>query len=584
MKLSLRISLVIGLLSLAISTFFASFNYSYQLRQVTTQNQQLVQQLSDTAKGTSAIAAYLVDEELGQDVVDGLANNDLIMSATIRTATDGIVITSGKSTNAISSINTKLYNPFSPEEIIGTLEVVPNLDFIESQATSTSLQNAFLLVGLSVIIAAAVGVYVRLKLTKPIKKLSDAVSSIDTEAPESILPIDIAYAQKNEISSLSNKINLLIAALKQQFLSERKLRESTEELQRRFRLLFEQATAGIGLLSADGTITIANPALSQLFGKELDGQDFAQLFDSPGVIQDQLKLLITATAVSQTDLDVELTVGTERRFLHCIFSSINDVRSEEREDSEQLIEVIIYDITHRKKREEKARYEADHDSLTGLLSRRAGLERLSEKLEGKNQQALSKKQSVFVLMMIDLDKFKPVNDTYGHDVGDVVLKQVSQRIKASEVDSNAVNIRWGGDEFLLGMSFDSDDLFEGAQLSDPELPADALINAVKIKNQIELLIKAISSEVVIDAELSVQVGASVGVVLLAPNKEADIDSLITRADELMYATKKQEGERYTIVNYAELSVPRIPAGAKTSNVYQRYGAIKKANKQCKTDG
>lgn len=550
MKLSLRISLVIGLLSLAISTIFASFNYSYQLRQGTTQNQQLVQQLSDTAKGTSAIAAYLVDEELGQDVVDGLANNDLIMSATIRTASDGIVITSGKSTNAISSINTKLYNPFSPEEVIGTLEVVPNLDFIESQATSTSLQNAFLLVGLSVIIAAAVGVYVRLKLTMPIKQLSDAVEGIDTEAPGSILPIDIAYAQKNEISSLSNKINLLIAALKQQFLSERKLRESTEELQRRFRLLFEQATAGIGLLSADGKITIANPALSQLFGKELDGQDFAQLFDSPGVIQDQIKLLMTATAVSQTDLDVELTVGIERRFLHCIFSSIKDVRSEAREDSEQLIEVIIYDITHRKKREEKARYEADHDSLTGLLSRRAGLERLGQKLDEKTQQALTKNQSVFVLMMIDLDKFKPVNDTYGHDVGDVVLKQISQRIKASGVDSTAVNIRWGGDEFLLGMSFDLDDLLDGAQLSDPELLADGLTNAVKIKNQVELLIKAISSEVVIDAELSVQVGASVGVVLLAPNKDADIDSLITRADELMYATKKQEDERYTIVNYA----------------------------------
>ena len=108
MKLSLRISLVIGLLSLAISSIFASLNYSYQLQHVTTQNQQLVQQLSDTAKGTSAIAAYLVDEELGQDVVDGLANNDLIMSATIRTASDGIVITSGKSTTAISPINTKL--------------------------------------------------------------------------------------------------------------------------------------------------------------------------------------------------------------------------------------------------------------------------------------------------------------------------------------------------------------------------------------------------------------------------------------------------------------------------------------------
>ena len=549
MKLSLRISLVIGLLSLAISTIFASFNYSYQLQQVTTQNQQLVQQLSDTAKGTSAIAAYVVDEELGQDVVDGLANNDLIMSATIRTASDSIFISSGKSTSAISSINTKLYNPFSPDEVIGTLEVVPNLDFIKSQATSTSLQNAFLLVGLSVIIAVAVGFYVRIKLTKPIKQLSEAVEGINTEAPESILPINIGYTQKNEISSLSNKTNLLIAALKHQFLSERRLRESTEELQRRFRLLFEQATAGIGLLSADGKISIANPALSQLFSRELDGQDFSQLFDSPDVIQEQIKLLVTATGVSQIDLDLELTVGTEKRFLHCLFSSINDVRSEARENSEQLVEVIIYDITHRKKREEKARYEADHDSLTGLLSRRAGLERLGQKLDGQTEKELSHSQSVFVLMMIDLDKFKPVNDTHGHDVGDVVLKQVSQRIIASGIDTDAVNIRWGGDEFLLGMSIDIEDLLDGAAVSDPKLLEKALIDSVAIENQVVRLIDAISSEVVINAELSVQVGASVGVVLLAPNKGANIDSLITRADELMYLTKKQKTKPYTIVAY-----------------------------------
>jgi diguanylate cyclase (GGDEF)-like protein/PAS domain S-box-containing protein len=549
MKLSLRISLVIGLLSLAISTIFASFNYHHQLQQVTAQNQLLVQQLSDTAKGTSAIAAYLIDEELGQDVVDGLASNDLIMAATIRTVAQGRDFTSGTSNYAISSINTKLYNPFSPDEIVGTLEVVPNLDYIKSQATGTSLQNAFLLIGLSVIIAIAVGFYVRSELTKPIKKLSNALQAIDTDTPEYMLPIDIAYTQKNEISSLSNKTNILISALKQQFLSERNLRQSTEELQRRFRLLFEQASAGIGLLCSDGKITIANPAMVQLFGKKVDGQDFAQLFDSPGLIKDQIKLLVTATGVSQTDLDIEFTVGQNKRFLHCIFSSINDVRCEIREYSEQLVEVIIYDITHRKKREEKARYEADHDSLTGLLSRRAGLERLSEKLSVQSQQIQDKKQSVLALMMIDLDKFKPINDTYGHDVGDVLLKQVSQRIMSSTIDLSAVNIRWGGDEFLLGMSFTLDVLLDSKKTDKAILCNHYLTESPVIKRQVERLIALISNEVVIDNELSVAVGASIGVVLLPPNKAADIESLIARADELMYVTKKQKATPYAIVNF-----------------------------------
>lgn len=539
MKLSLRMSLIILLMSLAISIIFATFNYAYQLNNVTVQNQQLVQQLSDNAKTTSAIAAYLVDTELGKEVVDGLANNDLITSATIRMVVDGSVISAGTPSYAMASINTSLYNPFIPDEIIGTLEVVPNVDFIKSQASSSSMQNAFLLIGLSFIIALTVGLYVHLRLTNPIKQLAEAVEDIDTSAPQKMLPIDIGYTKRNEISALSTKTNVLIAALKEQFLSERSLRESTEELQRKFRLLFEHSTAGIGLLTSDGLITIANPAFHQLFAKNVDGEWFAELFEAPGAVKDQLQLLVTDTGTSQTDLDIELVVDNETRFLHCIFSSIRDGRVNARESSEQLVEVIIYDITHRKTREVKARYEADHDALTGLLSRRAGLDRLNQKLSLQMATASAGDTSVFALMMIDLDKFKPVNDTYGHDVGDVVLKQVSQRILASNTDASAVSIRWGGDEFLLGMSFNLESLTD----------INELVDSTKIKSQVEQLIEAISGEVLIDSELTVQVGASVGVVLLGPHQQTDIQSLITRADELMYLTKKQKAKRYTIVTF-----------------------------------
>lgn len=540
-SLSVQISLVIGALSIAISLIFATFNYNYQLQKVTSQNQQLVQQLSDNAKTTSAISAYLADNELGNEVVTGLANNDLIMSATIRMAADGTVISAGTPSNEMSSINTTLFHPFISDEIIGRLEVVPNVEFIKSLASSTSKQNAYLLVGLSFFIAGAVGFYVRVKLTKPIRQLSDAVQRIDTSAPEQIKPIDIGYTKRNEISNLSRKTNMLIAALKEQFLSERKLRESTEELQKRFRLLFEQATAGIGLLSSDGRITIANPAFHQLFANDVTDTEFAQLFSSPGKIKDQMKRLVADNNVSQIDIDVEILRDGEKRYLHCLFSRIVDARSEIRNLSDNLVEVIVYDITHRKTREEKARYEADHDSLTGLMSRRAGLEQLSHKLSVlSNEQAESNGTSqVFALMMIDLDKFKPVNDTYGHDTGDIVLKQISQRIMVSSTDANAVNIRWGGDEFLLGLTFHL------AEQTEQEVLAESS----RIKAHVEQLIESISSEVVIDSELSVQVGASVGVVLLAANKTADIEHLITRADELMYITKKQKAKRYSIVSY-----------------------------------
>lgn len=526
MKLSVRISLVIWLLSLVISTVFAFLNYQFQLQQATQQYQELTARLAETANRTSAIAAYLADTELAQQVVDGLVDNDLVAAASINMPTENLLISAGDTSPRSQAINIDLKDPFTETEMVGRLTVIPNARFIQQQVTSSALQNAYLLIGLGLILAVAVGLFVRSKLTQPIKKLADAVTLVDPSTPEFNSPIDIGYKQKDEISALARKTNGLIGALKQQFMSERELREATEELQRRFRLLFEQATAGIALLSNEGDITIGNPAFYQLFGEEVEGHNFANLFESPGLVKKQINMLSEDNADSQIDIDLTYLQNDEKRYLHCLFSSISDSRKAEREESHQLVEVIIYDITHRKTEEVKARYEADHDSLTGLLNRRSGSLQLSELLKTRQE-----KQSTFVLMMVDLDKFKPINDTYGHDVGDDVLQAISTRLlnNAEEEGGTAVNIRWGGDEFLIGLMLNDTN----------ELSAFT-----------EALIETISAPIEINENLQVQVGASVGVIILEPEQQAILEALITRADELMYETKQQKAKRYTIVNYA----------------------------------
>lgn len=530
MKLSVRISLVIWLLSLVISTVFAFLNYQYQLQQATERYQEQATQLAETANNTSAIAVYVVDTELAQQVVDGLVENDLVTAASISIPADNRVISAGSALNQNQAININLQHPFIENDIIGLLTVVPNTRFIQEQVTSSALQNAYLLISLGFILAVAVGLYVRSKLTLPIKKLADAVTLVDPKIPEFISPIDIGYKHRDEISALARKTNSLIGALKQQFMSERELREATEELQRRFRLLFEQATAGIALLSSEGDITIGNPAFYQLFGEEVEGRNFANLFESPGLVKKQISILSEENTSSQVDIDLTYLDKDEKRYLHCLFSSISDSRKAERGSSKQLVEVIIYDITHRKAQEEKARYEADHDSLTGLLNRRSGSIQLTDLLEEQQE-----KGTTFALMMIDLDKFKPINDTYGHDVGDDVLQAISTRLlnNTEEEGSTSVNIRWGGDEFIIGLRLnDTNDL----------------------SAYTERLIESISAPIKINDELQVQVGASVGVIILEPEKQAALDALITRADELMYETKQQNAKRYTIVNYEDSSV------------------------------
>ena len=518
MKLSLRISLVIWLLSLVISTVFAFLNYQFQLQQATKQYQELTAQLAETANRTSAIAAYLADSELAQQVVEGLAENDLEAAA-------NLLISAGRQPLLESrGINIDLVDPFTETEVVGRLTVIPNASFIQQQVTSSALQNAYLLIGLGFILAVAVGLFVRTKLTFPIKKLADAVTLVDPSTPEFNSPIYIAYKQKDEISALARKTNGLIGALKQQFMSERELREATEELQRRFRLLFEQATAGIALLSIEGNITIGNPAFYQLFGEDVEGKNFANLFESPGLVKKQINMLNEENADSQVDSDLTYLQNDEKRYLHCLFSSISDSRKAEREGSQQLVEVIIYDITHRKTEEVKARYEADHDSLTGLLNRRSGSIQLNDLLKARQEN-----NTTFALMMIDLDKFKPINDTYGHDVGDDVLQAISTRLLDKNQGSSAsVNIRWGGDEFLIGLTLEGTD----------ELSAYT-----------EALIETISTPIEINDDLQVQVGASVGVIILEPKQKAHLEALITKADELMYETKQQKAKRYTIVNY-----------------------------------
>lgn len=92
-----------------------------------------------------------------------------------------------------------------------------------------------------------------------------------------------------------------------------------------------------------------------------------------------------------------------------------------------------------------------HDPLTNLLNRRAG----TQSLEKMAEEAACH-QSKFTVVMCDIDFFKSINDKYGHDVGDKVLKETSE-IFVKHCDNNGVSIRWGGEEFVLGLKLGLDD-------------------------------------------------------------------------------------------------------------------------------
>ncbi|HED13924.1 MAG TPA: diguanylate cyclase [Gammaproteobacteria bacterium] len=179
------------------------------------------------------------------------------------------------------------------------------------------------------------------------------------------------------------------------------------------------------------------------------------------------------------------------------------------------------DITERKASAERIQHLANHDSLTGLPNRLLFNERLSQEI------GLARRDSLrFALFFLDLDHFKAVNDTFGHNVGDLVLKNAAKRIR-SQLRSSDTVARMGGDEFTI-------------ILRDIGSPENVVTAAEKI-------IAALSSPFHIECEeAKVCIGASIGIVLYPDNTE-EHDTLLKLADTAMYDAKTR-GNCYFISN------------------------------------
>jgi len=178
------------------------------------------------------------------------------------------------------------------------------------------------------------------------------------------------------------------------------------------------------------------------------------------------------------------------------------------------------DITVRKKAEEEIHHMANHDTLTNLPSLRLAKDRLMLTIEmarrGKKMAAV---------LFVDLDGFKAVNDTYGHDAGDAVLKEIARRLSSCVRETDTI-ARIGGDEFLGVLS----------ELQAPE-------NAVEIA---EKILQSVSEDIFFDG-IKMTVGASIGIAIY-PTHGEDMESLIKQSDKAMYNIKKSGQNGYSFVN------------------------------------
>lgn len=183
---------------------------------------------------------------------------------------------------------------------------------------------------------------------------------------------------------------------------------------------------------------------------------------------------------------------------------------EEQIDERQVLDAQLATVT---KQGDEARHASLHDPLTGLPNRALFNDRLEHGLATANRNGLH-----FAVMFLDLDDFKMINDSYGHDVGDLVLKMIAGRLKDTTRDDDTV-CRHGGDEFLYI-------LVNTESEHDIAIVAEKIINAVQVPCDIRVR----------DISVSLSINPSIGISIF-PKDGTTSDALLDVADKAMYRAK-----------------------------------------------
>lgn len=232
---------------------------------------------------------------------------------------------------------------------------------------------------------------------------------------------------------------------------------------KRFYDFFRNSAEGLFSSTKDGQLISVNPAMCQLFGYQNDQQLLQEVKNATQFYanEDDRDILIGELLKEGSSLNREVK-GVRRDGSEFWFSI--SVQMREEQDTKLLFGSIV-DITERKQSDISLRYMATHDSLTGIYNRRHFEGQLSESLA-----SMAYAKDDLTLLYLDLDQFKVVNDSCGHKAGDVLIKQLAQKLN-DVVMSKGILGRMGGDEFAV--------LLKGGEAAAGYTAAKKLLNAVQ---------------------------------------------------------------------------------------------------------
>lgn len=287
----------------------------------------------------------------------------------------------------------------------------------------------------------------------------------------------------------------------------------------RLRSLVDRTTDVLLLLDVDGSFVYANRRLTALLGYDsdrvigdtwtdiLDPDDFwpaagwfDQLVGAGDGATSRVQVRVMSTRGMRLEVELHGTNQVGDPLINGIIVSVRDIG--EIKNMQRILE----------ERNDRLAHAATHDPLTGLSNRSAFVGAVDDAITNRRDAGV---EGDIVVLFCDLDDFKDVNDSYGHQVGDRVLEEIAQRLSAT-VRASDVLARYGGDEFTVLLGDDA-----------PVPVVSALVARLTSALTEPLLIGGITTGV----------GVSIGVSRL-PLADADVDLLLSEADAAMYERKR----------------------------------------------
>ena len=318
--------------------------------------------------------------------------------------------------------------------------------------------------------------------------------------------------------------------------AEAALRESVERIaaaEQRFRTAFEAAPIGMALSDLDGRFIQVNDALCAITGytrEELEEMSFADLSHPTDAGREE-EMMRSLLAGEQS------TYWMEKRYVdvvgQVVWVAVHATLVRAADGTPQHFLGQIQDVSERVRYETQLQHMADHDPLTGLLNRRSFERELNTHI-----QQVQRYGPEGAALVLDIDRFKHINDTLGHNVGDELIVKVAQTLRTRLRDSDVL-ARLGGDEFAI--------LLPRGGATEAARVADAVLGAVRAQS------------VLTAAGRRRAITASIGIALFGDTERLSAEDVLVNADLAMYDAKEAGRDRVAIYSSHERGASRMKA-------------------------